>query len=407
MFLSRKQIFIIIVVIAVVLLVFGSFIAGFYFGKKSIPSILQISAPLENKETNKPAKIDFGLFWDVWKKIEEKFLKRNELNYQEMVYGAISGMVKGLNDPYSEFMPPKESKQFIDDIKGKFEGIGAEIGIRKGVLTVISPLKNSPAEKAGLKAGDKIIKIDDRSTADITLNQAVSLIRGPKGTVVTLTILRDSLDKSIEIKITRAVIKIPVLEWKIINNNIAYIQIFNFSESLIGEFNKTVQKIIKSNANKIILDLRNNPGGYLEVAQEIASWFLKRGEVITQEDFGDKKDFYRSFGYEILGKFPIVILVNEGSASASEILAGALRDLKNVPLVGTKTFGKGSVQILENFKDGSSLKITIAKWLTPNGVSISDEGLKPDYEIKLTDEDIENNRDPQLDKAIEIINKMP
>lgn len=403
---SKKQIKTTIAVIIGVTFIAGIFFAGFYLGKKSIPSIKQISAPLKNKEFNKPEKLDFSLFWDVWKKIEEKYLKRNELNYQKMVYGAIKGMVRGLNDPYSEFMSPKESKKFIDDIRGDFEGIGAEIAIKKGVLTVIAPLKNSPAEQAGLKPNDKIIKVDDTPTADLTLDQAVSLIRGPKGTTVTLTILRDSLDKSIKIKIKRAVIEIPVLKWKLINSHIAYIQIFSFTESLTKEFDKTARKILRSNADGIILDLRNNPGGYLEVAQEIASWFLKRGEVIAQEDFGNKKNYYRSFGYEALGKFPIVVLVNEGSASASEILAGALKDLKNVPLVGKKTFGKGTVQTLEKFKDGSSLKITIARWLTPKGTSISEKGLKPDFEIELSEDDIENNKDPQLDKAIEIIENL-
>jgi len=232
------------------------------------------------------------------------------------------------------------------------------------------------------------------------------LIRGPKNTIVTLTISRDKLEKPIIIKIKRDIIKIPVLEWKLIDKNIAYIQLFSFSESLISEFNKVVREILNSPSQKIILDLRNNPGGYLEVAQEIASWFLKRGDIITQEDFGNKKNLYRSFGYEALSKYPIVVLINGGTASASEILAGALKDLKQTPLVGEKTFGKGTVQILENFKDGSSLKITVARWLTPNGISISEEGLKPDYEIQLTDEDIENKQDPQLNKAIEIISKL-
>jgi len=380
-----------------------SFGIGVYVGQVSRPSVEKLEL-LTNPELNKPTGVDFSLFWDAWKIVEEKYVNRLKLNPQEMIYGAISGMLRALNDPYTLFLPPQESKKFSEDMQGSFEGIGAEISIKKGVLTIVTPLEGSPAKRAGLLSGDKILKINETSSADLNIDEAVNLIRGPKGTEVKLLISRDEWPEPKEIKIIREAIQIPILKWELKNQNIAYIQLYHFTENAAFEFQKTVQEILTSNAKSIILDLRNNPGGYLETSVDIASWFLPKNEIVAIEDFGNgKKTEYRSKGYLKLANFPLVVLVNSGSASASEIVAGALRDIRGIKLVGEKTFGKGSVQEMEQLRGGSSLKITIAKWLTPSGKSIMEEGLEPDVKVERTSEDIEAGRDPQLDKALEML----
>lgn len=378
--------------ISLIILVIVSAGFGFYFGKTQC-KICQ------------PEEIDFSLFWEAYHKLQEKFVDKGKFDIQKIIYGAISGMVKSLEDPYTVFLKPEETKRFIEDVKGTFEGVGMEIDIRKGQLQVISPLEGTPAQRAGLRAGDKIIKIDDKPTMDMTIEEAVNLIRGPKGSEVTLTIFREEWEKTKEIKIVRAVIEVPSLKWEIKNENIAYLKLYQFSEKASFDFRIAAIEILNSPAQKIILDLRNNPGGYLEVAQEISGWFLKRGEIVVIEDFGARKErnIYKAQGNASLVDFPVVILINQGSASGSEILAGALRDNRDILLIGEKSFGKGSVQELERLSEGSSLKITVAKWLTPKGELITDKGLEPDIKLEMTEEDYEEGKDPQLDKAIEII----
>jgi carboxyl-terminal processing protease len=289
-------------------------------------------------------------------------------------------------------------------MSGSFEGIGAEVGIREGVLTVISPLEGNPAEKAGLKPKDKILEINGTSTADLTLDEAVNLIRGKKGTEVNLLIGRKSWEKPQEVGVTRGNIEIPIIEWSIKENNIAYIEFYNFTENSPEEFRKIVNDVLERNPRGIVLDLRNNPGGYLNASIEIASWFLPAGEVVVMEDFGEsEKKKYRSKGYGLLEEIPTAVLINEGSASASEILAGAVKPKDNVTVIGEQSFGKGSVQQLEDLKDGSSLKISIAKWLTPTGKNINEEGIEPEIKIERTSKDVEKMEDPQLDKAIEVL----
>jgi carboxyl-terminal processing protease len=322
-----------------------------------------------------------------------------------LVYGAASGLVRALKDPYSEFLPPQETKQFQEDIKGSFEGIGAEIGIRKEVLTIISPLKDSPAEKAGLKGGDKVLKINDTTTADLALDEAVRLIRGPKGTEVKLIVLRDSFDKVKEIKIIRDTIRIIILTTEKKNDGIFVIKLNHFTQNAAWEFRKAVQEFYQSGSQKLILDMRNNPGGFLNVAVDIASWFLPAGEVVTKERVAEgEREIYRSAGYKLLEKVPTVVLVNEGSASASEIVAGALRDVRGIKLVGTKTFGKGSVQEVVPLPEGASLKITVAKWLTPKGQEINGKGLEPDVKVELPkEEEKAEEKDWIMEKGIEVV----
>jgi len=390
--------------IAGAFLVIGAgFGMGVYVGYSQRPAIDQVTS-LYNKEIAKPAEVDFSSFWKAWNLVEEKYVANGDLDRQAMVYGAISGMVAALNDPYTVFFPPVEKELFESEIEGKFEGIGAEIGMRKGILTVVSPLTGSPAAAAGLLPGDKIARIGDTITTDLTIDEAVRLIRGEKGTEVILTILRNGEDETRVIKIIRDTIRIPILDMEKQDGGIFIIRLYNFSEQAPLEFRKALQEMARSGSNRLILDLRNNPGGFLEASVDIASWFLESGKVVAREAFGDGTELeHRSHGYNALADIPTVILVNGGSASASEILAGALRDHLQIQLVGTKTFGKGSVQELLNVTDDTSLKVTIARWLTPSGVSLSENGLDPDVVVEMTPEDLEALRDPQMEKALEIL----
>jgi carboxyl-terminal processing protease len=367
---------------------------------------------LASCEVCPPEDLDFSLFWEAWKQLQENFYDPQKIDIQKMIYGAISGMVNSLNDPYTVFFNPTEVKEFLEDTEGVFEGIGAEVDKKKGELLIVAPLEGTPAQKAGLRPGDKILKIDDTLTSDLTIDEAVKLIRGPQGSIVTLTILREGWDQSQEFKITRSVITVPSLklEFKTTPNGekIAYIKLYQFSGQASSDFYKTAIEILKTPVGKIILDLRDNPGGYLEVAQDIAGWFLKNGSVVAIEDFGEGKEKteFKAMGNEKFFDYPIVVLINHGSASGSEILAGALRDNKGVKLIGETSFGKGLIQELRDLRDGSSLKITIAKWLTPNGQSIIDKGLEPDIKVEMTEKDYEEDRDPQLDKAMEVIEQL-
>jgi len=351
-----------------------------------------------------PEEVDFSILWEAWQKLEENYVNPEELNRQEMVWGATKGMLESVGDPYTVFFSPKETNNFLEDVSGEFEGVGMEIGIKNGQLEVVAPLKETPAEKAGLRPGDKIVEIDGQASLDITVEEAVSLIRGPKGTEVTLTIMREGWDGTKSFTIERGVIKIPSVEWEIMEGNVAYIKINHFSENVDVDFQNAGLEILKSQADRIIVDLRSNPGGYLQRAQYIAGWFLTRGQIVVIEDFGEgEQKIYEAQGNLKFTEFPTVVLVNKGSASASEILAAALRENREIQLVGKTSYGKGSVQILERLADDSSLKITVADWLAPNGNHITGKGLVPDVEVELTDEDYEAGRDPQLEKALEII----
>ncbi|MBZ9569386.1 S41 family peptidase [Patescibacteria group bacterium] len=387
----------------IVFVVLGILLIGISFGAGFLVGELQVICPV-----CPPEEIDFSLFWEVWKVLEEKFFEPQKLDIQKMIEGAISGMIKSLEDPYTVFFNPEETKEFIEETKGIFEGIGAEIGIKKGQLLIIAPLEGTPAERAGLRSGDKILKIDDAITTNLTTEEAVSLIRGAKGTEVILTISRETWEESKEIKIVRATIKIPSLKWELTEQDIAYLKIYQFFEKTDDDFRKLAIEILASPSKKIILDLRNNPGGYLEVAQEISGWFLERGDVVAIEDFGLGKEqkIYKVQGNEKFLDYPMVILINQGSASASEILAGALRDNRKILIIGETSFGKGCIQELDELRGGSSLKITVAKWLTPKGELITDKGLEPDIKVEMTEEDYEEDRDPQLEEAIKIIEKL-
>jgi carboxyl-terminal processing protease len=371
-----------------------SFYSGFYFGKSQC-------------KICPPEDIDFSLFWEAYHKIQELFVDKSKIDTQKIIYGAISGMAKSLDDPYTVFFSQNETKRFEEDVKGVFEGIGIEIGIKNNQLQVIAPLEGTPAKKAGLRAGDKILKINDKFTQDLTLEEAVNLIRGPKGTSIRLTIFREGFKEPKEIEIVRDVIAIPSLDLRILEGGVFHLKIYQFSARLIPDFKEAIKEIQKSTIKKIILDLRDNPGGYLDTAIEIAGWFLKKDDPVVIEKLADGREIvHKAHGNSLLRDYKIIVLINGGTASASEILAGALRDNLKVMLIGEKSFGKGSVQQLVHLRDNSSLKITIAQWKTPKGKFLEREGLEPDVEVKMSEEDMEKERDPQLKKALEIISSL-
>lgn len=388
--------------IALALVIF--FASGFYIGLNQNVR-LKKEANLANMQSSLPAT-DFAPFWKVWSLIDEKYPNATETNDQDRVYGAISGLVGSLNDPYSTFFNPADTKLFEEDIAGNFSGVGMEVGIKDKILTVIAPLKNTPAYKAGIKPGDKILKIDAQETSELTVERAVKLIRGEKGTEVALTIYRDGDTEPREIKIVRDVINVPTLDTDT-KGDVFIIRLYSFSANSPELFRKAVREFAESEKEKLLLDLRGNPGGYLDAAVSMASWFLPSGKTVVTEDYAsdEKPKSYRSEGYNVFNdNLKFVILIDAGSASASEILAGAMQDYKKAILVGEQSYGKGSVQEVVEVTPDTILKITVAKWLTPNGNSISKKGLTPDYEVKITKEDIEKKNDAQEEKGIEILN---
>ena len=396
----------IIVLIILVISSAGALYGGYRVGAASVPSgSLYASEGLD-------ADVDFSLFWESVDFIKGNYFKADELEEKDILYGAIRGVVQELDDPYSSFFEPVDAQKFGEDIRGEFGGVGMEISIRDGNLIVLAPLKGSPAEEVGLKSGDRILKVDDVFTDSITIDGAVKIIRGEIGTEVILTILREGWEEDREFTIVRQTIQIPTLDWKMVGSDdpngddgkIAYIQLYSFNANAPSLFYKASFETLLRGAKGVILDLRNNSGGFLDVSITIAGWFLERGELVVQEKFssGKTKEFYAD-GNGAWRETPVVILVNGGSASASEILAGALRDQVNATLVGEKTFGKGTVQEVVNLDDGSKLKISVAEWITAKGGIINEVGLDPDVEVKFTDEDIEAGRDPQFEAALELI----
>jgi len=403
---SRKIFNRYLVFFLIIFLIVFSYYSGLKRGEKKseIKSVPFISADIKNQEPNKDIGVDFSLYWKVWDILKEKYVDKESLDAQTLIYGSIEGMLSATGDLYSNFFDPQQTAEFSQQMEGSFEGIGAELGIKNKFLTVIAPLKDSPAEKAGLRAGDKIIKIDDKISADLSIDEAVSFIRGERGTDVRLTVLSEGEDETREINITRAKIIIKSVELSFLKDNIAHLEISEFIEDTSREFSLAENEILSKKSPGIILDLRNNPGGYLKKAVDIASRIIPKGKVVViEEDNTGKKESIQAYGGDNLSGIPMVILINEGSASAAEILAGALRDNQGTTIVGKESFGKASVQEMISLPEKSSVKITVAKWLTPNGEYIMNEGIKPDIEVELTREDYENDRDPQLDKALEII----
>ena len=393
------------------LLAAASFFSGIQIG--SGDTQVQMQAGLFSLFSRTPApseEVSLGEFWRVWNLLEEKFVNSSTtepLSEEEKIQGAISGLVRSYGDPYTVFLPPVTAAEFDANISGNFSGVGMEVGIRNEVLTVIAPLPGTPAAQAGIIAADTIVKIDTKSTEGMTIDTAVKLIRGEKGTEVLLTVYRNGESALLEIPVVRDTITIPTVKTEI-KDGVFIIALHSFNALAKDKMKEALKEYARSNARKLILDLRGNPGGFLQSAVSIGSYFVPAGEVIVRENFGDgsEEELYRSSGHT-LGKYApseMIVLIDGGSASASEILAGALSEHKIATLMGKTTFGKGSVQELVDLPDGSSLKVTIARWFTPDGTSISEHGLIPDIIIERTVQEIMSDQDPQLEAAVKYLN---
>ena len=372
--------------------------SGYLFELRKNPPIVTVI-----NQTPSNQDLDFSLFWEVWNMVGDDYLER-PVDRQKMMYGAIQGMVNALGDPYTSYLPPQVNEVVTDAINGTYKGIGAELGLRDGQLIIVAPLDGSPAKEAGVLAGDKILEIESNGTVGISLTEAVSKIRGEAGTLSTLKLQRNDNEPFL-VRIKRGVITVASVAWENKGDGTAYIRVSRFGGDTNSEWQKVVKEINveMDELDVVVVDVRGNPGGYLQSSVYLADEFVQKGVVLWEESAtGDLE----SFDAERIGAFEnipqVYVLVDEGSASASEILAAALRDLVKAKIVGVKTFGKGTIQDARDFKDGSGVHITVAKWLTPNKVWIHKTGLEPDIIVERSDEDINNNVDTQLDKVLEL-----
>jgi len=414
-----------------IILILVAFFGGYYFGVNKISLDLKNYKPVLSITSKEPppslSSLDFSNFWAVWQSLENNYYDKSKLDPAKMLNGAISGLVESIGDPYTIYLPPVSNNDFKQGLAGQFQGIGAELGIKDKKIIIISPLSDSPAQKAGIKAGDFILKVDGASTEGWTLSQTVSKIRGPKGTTVTLSILHKDSKNPQDVKITRDVIVVKSIDGFIKkiadvekikltsilkaaeNDEIIYLKLSQFGDSTNKDWLSLVNKLnleVQGNPafKGIVLDLRNNPGGYLTDAVFIASEFLKEGTpVVIQETGGGERSTLRVSRRGLFINTPIVILINKGSASASEIVSGALKDNGKAKLIGETSFGKGTIQQSEDLGSGAGFHVTIAKWLTPNGIWVNGKGLAPDILVSLDSKD--QTRDSQLEKAIEVLVK--
>src|SRR3989344_402833 len=398
-----------VIIIALVVAIL-SFLGGYQTGKKGF-----IYEPKEFKVVNQaesPKEVDYQLLWDAIKVVQEKYIEKSPTP-EQFLYGAVRGAVGAAGGPYTAFFEPRDLETFKTDLKGSFDGIGAEIGKRDGNIVIVSPLDESPAEKAGLLAKDIIVKVNGEVLADWTVEEAVSKIRGKRGTEVTLTIVREGRTQPFDVKIIRDKIEIKSVKWEYKqttvqgkSKNLAVITVSRFGDDTKSLFDKAVNEILTRSVDGIILDLRNDPGGYLQTSVELASAWVKPGDIVVSEAHSDgTTKNYNAEGSNRLSGIKTIVLINGGSASASEIMAGALQDHGFAKLVGEKSFGKGSVQELVDLRGGAAVKVTVAKWITPGGKNLNKEGLHPDIEVKLTEADITAGKDPQMERAIEEVTK--
>lgn len=402
-----------------ILIAILAFLIGWQIGHRDILYSWENYKPtvtIVNREPPKNINLDFRLFWDTWDLISRQYLDKKAIDPQKLFYGAISGMVQAVGDPYTFFLTPEQQKSSKEELNGSFEGVGIQLGFNKDKrLVVIAPLSGTPAQEAGIKPQDLIVKIDEHDTTNITLPEAVRLIRGPKGTKVELTIQREGESK--EYTLTRDTIIVKSVEvsykqslppdgGKQNGKEIAIIKLSRFGERTKDEWNAAVSDITSKNPQALILDVRNNPGGFLEGAVFIASEFLDSGDVVLQENASGQRMSFKVNRAGKLTKIPLIVLINKGSASASEIVAGALQDRKRARLVGEKSFGKGTIQEAQDLEGGTGIHITVAKWLTPEGRWVNDtNGLEPDVivEEKKEGEEEDETKDVQLDKALELL----
>ncbi len=409
----KINLFIIRKIFLTICLIIACFLVGYFLGSRQYQIQIENFRNIKISREIPPDKsaLDFSLFWQVWDDLEIKYFDKSKIVPSEMVYGAIRGMVEALGDPYTVFLSPEENKVVNEDLNGSFEGVGIQIGFKGTQLAVTAPLPDSPAEKAGIKPGDFIIGIKDEAkkidhgTTGLSLPQAVEEIRGPKGTKVTLTLLREGMAEPLIVELTRVKMEVPsiILSYVGDNGKYAHLKLLKFGAETTDEWKKAVDEILKKKeVIGIILDLRNNPGGYLQGAVDICSEFMKVGSVAVIEEKSDgTRNGFKTERIGLFSNIKVVVLINGGSASASEILAGALRDNLHLKLIGEKSFGKGTIQEPDELSGGAGIHITTAKWLTPSGFWVNEKGLEPDIKIE---DDVKTAEDEQLQKAIEVLN---
>lgn len=386
------------------------FVAGLFMGTSSSAATIAARIPFigDGLDATPDQNADLTSFWKAWNALSANYVITHASSTlpstKERLYGAISGLASSYDDPYTVFFPPEEAKLFAEHISGSFAGVGMEIDVKNNILTVVAPLKGTPAEAAGIKAGDQIAAIDGKSTEGLSTESAVRKIRGPIGTTIVFTIIRSG--KPIEITVVRDTIQVPETKDSLDEKSGVYsIALYEFTANSASLFGKALERFRISGSKKLIVDLRSNPGGYLDAAVDISSYFLPKGTLIVTEDFGgkDPNRVHTSSGYTgVPAETKIVVLIDGGSASASEIFAGALQDAHRATIIGTKSFGKGSVQTLMDL-DGGSLKITVARWVTPAGNWIMGNGITPDIVVPFVAADVAAKRDPQMARAIDFL----
>jgi carboxyl-terminal processing protease len=382
--------------IILLLVVYFAGVTQGYYGKITANNF---GAVFKNELQRKQlGKTDFSLFWDVADDLRNKYY--GDINSQDMLYGSIKGLVAAIGDPYTIFADPAENSQFFDTLNGSYEGIGVELDVVDGALVVLTPLKGSPAEASGLKTGDEITAVDGKSIVGMTFANVLSLIKGPAGSQVNLTIIREGVKDPLVLKITRQTIKRDSVSMEMGKDKIAVITITRFATDTDAGFKTAVNKVIADGAKGVVLDLRNNPGGFLDSGVKVANEFLKSGLIVEERTKTGEKTSYSADGSGRLTTIPLTVLMNGGSASAAEIVAGALQDNGRAKIVGEQSYGKGSVQEVEEFPDGSALRVTVGKWYTPKGTSISDSGITPDKKVELTGKE---TTDVQLTEAKKLL----
>ena len=375
------------------------FAAGWHLSSHPLPS--PTASP---PTTQEDVQQRFRVFWEAWDIIDREFNRDAPLDTQKMIYGALSGMVRSLGDPHTVWIEPMQAKILDQDMEGSFEGIGANVDLVDGELVIVEPLPDSPALKAGLRAGDVVVEVDGKPVKGLDLAQAVLLVRGPKGTQVRLLIRRKGEPSPFEVVVTRGKIEMPTVTYRLLDDGIAYVRLTEFNLQATTRLQAALRTVMEKKPRALILDLRGNPGGYLHIAVQVASQFIKDGVIVTEKDRDGKIAEYRAEGKGLALSIPMAVLVDSGSASAAEILAGAIQDNGRGVLIGRRTFGKGSVQAPHTLSDGSSLRVSIARWYTPKGHQIDGKGLTPDIEVPI-DPSTPPEKDPVLDRAVQYLLK--
>ena len=406
---------IVITTIAALLAFTMAFVSGYLFGRSEPAggplAFLDVLQPATARATedgvlSADEQQRFRVFWETWRVVEREFYDKNQIDHQKLIYGAIKGMVDAVGDPYTIYQTPSQREVSDTDLRGSFDGIGIQVDMKDNRLTVVAPIEGSPAEAAGFRPGDIVLEVDGKSLAGKTLNDTVGLIRGQRGTSVTLTILRPGSNDPVPISVVRAEIKLKSVRARMMDDGVGYVRISSFSATTGAEMSAAMKDLMTQAPRGLVLDLRNNPGGYLSTSVDAAAQLMDPGSVVLyqQSGNGDRKT-YRTEGGGTAAQLPVVVLINKGSASASEIMAGALRDNGRAILVGEKSFGKGTVQNVHELSDKSGLRVTTAQWLTPSEKPIQGVGLTPDQAVEMPaaatiSSEATRAEDPQLDAAV-------